>query len=218
MLRNRVYEFIERKKARKNENRIAGKTNDGSGDADKEFDIEKVLTQYDDTAKRRWMEARLKETLEMKQKMHNQSMVVVRQQNHIAALVDTLKDTQKDVSEVTKSKQGAVRSDNIANREKYASEQTMLIKQLNAAQEKITEQHTQIEKLRKKAQAKNCHRLNQTIEPLPEGVPAAGVYERNFTSLALRNSKARKSVHVDTAFADTSKNTRRSVDSRAGAS
>ena len=83
------------------------------------------------------MEARLKETLEMKQKMHNQSMVVVRQQNHIAALVDTLKDTQKDVSEVTKSKQGAVRSDNIANREKYASEQTMLIKQLNAAQEKI---------------------------------------------------------------------------------
>ena len=75
-------------------------------DADKEFDIEKVLTQYDDTAKRRWMEARLKETLEMKQKMHNQSMVVVRQQNHIAALVDTLKDTQKDVSEVTKSKQG----------------------------------------------------------------------------------------------------------------
>ena len=175
VLRNRVYEFIERKKARKNENRIAEKTNDGSGDADKEFDIEKVLTQYDDTAKRRWMEARLKETLEMKQKMHNQSMVVVRQQNHIAALVDTLKDTQKDVSEVTKSKQGAVRSDNIANREKYASEQTMLIKQLNAAQEKITEQHTQIEKLRKKAQAKNCHRLNQTIEPLPEGVPAAGV-------------------------------------------
>ena len=102
-------------------------------------------------------------------------MVVVRQQNHIAALVDTLKDTQKDVSEVTKSKQGAVRSDNIANREKYASEQTMLIKQLNAAQEKITEQHAQIEKLRKKAQAKNGHRLNQTIEPLPEGVPAAGV-------------------------------------------
>ena len=87
-MRNRVYEFIERKKARKNENRIAEKTNDGSGDAEEEFDIEKVLTQYDDTAKRRWMEARLKETLEMKQKMHNQSMIVVRQQNHIAALVD----------------------------------------------------------------------------------------------------------------------------------
>ena len=217
----RVYEFIEAQK--KNEKKESNEREEEEEEEEEEnqFDVERVLAEYDDTQKRRWMETRRNENLEMKHKLRNQSVLVVRQQDRIAALEDALKYTKQVVSGVTTSKQDAVQSNDIASRKKLAAEQTVLITQLNAAQEKISEQHAQIEKLRaldrkklKKAQVRNANRLNQSNEPTPKDIEvdaanidtkellqalqsATGKLEKQYTLLQLsRTREARLEVQL----------------------
>ena len=65
---------------------------EGPANPDDELNVQVVLDTYDDHAKKKWMEAQVEEVLEMKQKMRNQSDIVVKQQSRIADLEQELED------------------------------------------------------------------------------------------------------------------------------
>ena len=64
---------------------------------DDETDVDKVIATYDEAAKRHWMLAQIEEVLEMKQKMRNQSAMILEQQSRIAALDQLLQQTQQNL-------------------------------------------------------------------------------------------------------------------------
>ena len=130
-------------------------------------------------------------------------------------------EQSKDVSVVTLTENETRINTPIYKYKILAVEQKVLITQLNAAQEKISEQHAQIEKLRalhqktlKKAQVRNANRLNQSIEPIPKDIEvdatnidtkellqalqsATGKLEKQYTLLQLsRTREARLEVQL----------------------
>ena len=57
---------------------------EGPANPDDELNVQIVLDTYDDAAKKKWMEAQVEEVLEMKQKMRNQSTIVIEQQTKMS--------------------------------------------------------------------------------------------------------------------------------------
>ena len=79
---------------------------EGPANPDDELNVQIVLDTYDDAAKKKWMEAQVEEVLEMKQKMRNQSTIVIEQQTKIANLEQNLKNAIQDL-DVASLKRGS---------------------------------------------------------------------------------------------------------------
>ena len=131
---------------------------------DDELNVQVVLDTYDDAAKKKWMEAQVEEVLEMKQKMRNQSTVVIEQQTKIANLEQQLKNARQDL-DVASLKRGSKGS-----KKQMEAENSHIVNQLAEAREQIMEQRIRIQKLQKAAQVRNGNTLNQSIQPIPAGL------------------------------------------------
>ena len=141
---------------------------EGPANPDDELNVQVVLDTYDDRAKKKWMEAQVEEVLEMKQKMRNQSDIVVKQQSRIADLEQELKDAhdKKRGSKNSKSSQKQFEPP----KQFVDPDKSLILNQLNEARQQIIDQRLKIQKLQKAAQTRNGNMLNQAIQPLPAGL------------------------------------------------
>ena len=114
---------------------------------DDETDVDKVIATYDEAAKRHWMLAQIEEVLEMKQKMRNQSAMILEQQSRIAALDQLLQQTQQNLD-----LQGA-RKKTSKGSKMSSAEHEQFMAQLNDARKQIMDQNAKIQKLKTAVQA-----------------------------------------------------------------
>ena len=137
---------------------------EGPANPDDELNVQIVLDTYDDAAKKKWMEAQVEEVLEMKQKMRNQSTIVIEQQTKIANLEQNLKNAIQDldVASLKRGSKGSKKQVDAAN--------SHIVNQLAEARQQIIDQRLRIQKLQKAAQVRNGNTLNQAIQPVPAGL------------------------------------------------
>merc|ERR1711991_1097606 len=113
-------------------------------------------------------EAQVEEVLEMKQKMRNQSDIVVKQQSRIADLQQELEDAHDKKRGFKNSKSSQKQFE--PQKQFVDPDKSLILNQLNEARQQIIDQRLKIQKLQKAAQTRNGNMLNQAIQPLPAGL------------------------------------------------